>query len=193
MTTAGPNLPGSGVDSNLGDSAVAWSNPGRITANDSSFTTIAVSPGTDDAFGDLGGHGLHASTWGFAIPAGSVINGMQVQIQGQTTGVSVDIACVPAGSAPVTGNRHITLTTTLGLRSTGGAADQWTGANDGFLGSPPTATQINAIDWEFGTIKGVTSTVSIDYIQITITYTPVGGLPMTQVRGRQAVKRAAYW
>src|SRR4029079_12371870 len=70
-STAGPTFSGAGATS--GGAATAWTNPGRITANDGSNTTVS---GTGTAFSEA----LNATNFGFTIPANATITGIQVTI-----------------------------------------------------------------------------------------------------------------
>lgn len=69
--TVGPNIAGTGADG--GGVNVAWVNPGNVTANDSVFATAALNVG-------LHTNELLATNFGFAIPAGATINGIQVDV-----------------------------------------------------------------------------------------------------------------
>ncbi len=74
--TSGPNYAGNGT-SVTGVGTVVWTNPGNITAADTSYATCALSSSAQSTY-------LWATNFGFAIPAGNIINGIQVSIMRQS-------------------------------------------------------------------------------------------------------------
>ena len=67
-TLSGPNYAGAGASA-TGVGTVVWTNPGYITAADTSYATCALSSSAQSNY-------LWATNFGFAIPAGNVINGI---------------------------------------------------------------------------------------------------------------------
>ena len=59
-----------GTGATMGGPSGNWSNPGRITANDNSYTSVTSTS-------DL----LEGTDFGFTIPAGSIINGIELEIE----------------------------------------------------------------------------------------------------------------
>ena len=168
-TAAGPNLPLTG--SNVtGIGTVAWSTPGNIISDNNIYATVAVSGGNISNY-------LQATNFGFNIPATATINGIQVTIsrfennQGSGTDVRDNVVrlikngTVTGTNNAITGTDWPTSETTQGY---GGAANLW--------GTTWNAADINAVN--FGVALAVNSsnsrTASVDYIQITVTYTLSG-------------------
>lgn len=175
MTTLGPTITNSGNGAAI-TGGVAWANTGFITANDGSFAQVSNAPGTD--VGGFSSDGLEARFDGlFSIPAGSTIDGVQVDIKVKNAS-SAMVSLKVTNQFTSTGiTRAVTVSSTSTLRTTGSSSDQWnTGADVAW-----TAASFNS-----GTVRvymlcattGVTDTTSIDYVQMTVFYTaPVGGLP----------------
>lgn len=182
--TAGPSHAGTGADAGGGGSA--WSNTSFITADDTSYatSTIAVS-GTTNA--------LNATNYGFAIPTDAVIDGIAVTIarasSANTAGNSIDdsvVRLLKAGAPVGTNNASSSdWPTSIGTANYGSTSDLW--------GTTWTAAEINASD--FGVTltalneSGVgTRTASVDYIQVTVTYS----LPatVTPATGGTAISNA---
>jgi hypothetical protein len=76
MSTAGPTIAGTGAD---GGGAVAWSNPGNITANDTTYAVAAVNNAAPTS------NELLATNFGFALPAGAVVSSVQVDVSRMKT------------------------------------------------------------------------------------------------------------
>ncbi len=74
--TAGPRNAGAGATSGSG---TGWTNPGGITADDTSYATVGVSSwsGSTSEY-------LQGTNYGFNIPAGATIDGIQVVIWRQS-------------------------------------------------------------------------------------------------------------
>jgi len=167
--TQGPNDAGIGFTSGGGTN---WSNPGYITADD-----------FDYASANLGGNGnsrsLRGRDYGFTIPAGATINGIQVSIMRSSSsnsfGNSIDdrnLRLVKNGT--VLGNNYASNNdwpTSMAVANYGGPSDLW--------GTTWTPAEINNIN--FGVALSVENesgsgrTAFVDYIQITVYYT----LPIT--------------
>ncbi|MDD4761651.1 MAG: fibronectin type III domain-containing protein [Candidatus Pacebacteria bacterium] len=162
-TTSATNA-GTGADV-AGVGTVTWLNPSRIVANDNSYASAAVNGATS--------HYLQATNYGFNIPAGATISGIQVTIgRYGSTGFGSDVRdstvrLIKAGA--VTGNnKAVTTTDWTGIETAvvyGGAADLW--------GTTWTPADINVSN--FGVALSVNSnnnrTAFVDYMQITVTYT----------------------
>ena len=143
-----------------------WTNPTRGTAQDGSYATASVNDGQTTNY-------LQCTGYGFAIPAGAVINGITVTVWrfASATGCCTDAAMrmVKAGTIQAFDNSTATNYPTANIAEAhGGATDLW--------GTTWTAADINDPNFgaAFAAQKIVTAggarTVSVDYIQITIDY-----------------------
>ncbi len=168
--TSGPNIAGTGANV-TGVGTIAWTNPGFVTTNDTNYATAVL---TTNAVSNY----LRASNFGFSIPAGATINGIQVTINrsssANTAGFSIrdsDLFLTKNGTATV-GTDHASATDwpTGGPASAnyGGIADLW--------GTTWTPAEINSAN--FGVLLSVLNesgftnrTASVDYIEVTVTYT----------------------
>lgn len=172
MASAGPNAPGTMAD----DSAVGtltWSNPDNAkTSND----LYAIATNSSTAYT----HYLKATNFGFAIPAGSTINGITVSIERwgrlNTPYYYVEdsvIKLVKAGS--ISGdNKSLSAkwSQTDTVATYGGVSDLW--------GNTLSAEDIN--NAAFGVVFQArilsskdTVQAKVDFISITVTYTEGGG------------------
>jgi hypothetical protein len=163
VSTAGPNTCGTGADdSSVG--SLAWTNPGNITASDNTYATGA-GPGTS--------HYLKATNFGFSIPSGATINGIQVEWERKSTGggcTDSSVKIVKGGTISGTDqSAGATWSTTESFVSFGGSSNLW--------GTTWTDTDINAST--FGAVLSFTTigptTQSVDSCRITITYTAAAG------------------
>ena len=174
MATAGPNAPGTMTD----DAAVgtqAWTNPGNVASSNNAYAQAASSGATT--------HYIKCVAFGFAIPGGSTINGVQVDIERKANrntatryGIDSTVSLVKGGT--VSGHNKADLVnkypTTDTSKSYGGAADLW--------GLTLTDSDVNAATFgvvlsSFITDDVTSTTVTVDLITITVTYTAgAGGL-----------------
>ncbi len=180
--------PGTGSNvTNPSGSGISWANPNRIVADDSSSATITIpqrnsggctltanNSNTGACITDY----LQASNFGFSIPTGATIDGITVEFQGWTTGSSPrpnDLNLMKAGT--IVGNNDADSSTRFpsgeGAVFTGGSATDlwgttWTAAdvNDPGFGVSLTAFNNNASN---------DRPVDLDFIRVTIDYTPGGG------------------
>ena len=165
--TAGPNNAGTGAN-NAAIGTVAWTNPGNVTAADGTSTTAAL---TNGAFTNY----IQGSNYGFAIPSGNVINGIEVIINRKTSAnngsrVTSDNIVKIVKNGSILGNNNaatgVGYPTTLTIATYGSPTDKW--------GLTWLASDINASN--FGAALSVTAnnnlTASVDYIQIKVYYTP---------------------
>ncbi len=166
--TSGPNNAGTGANVN-GPGTVSWSNPGYITVDDTNYATSVLGNSATSEY-------LRGTNYGFAIPSGATINGITVSIMRQsssnTSGDSVDDVDLRLLKAGVIGGTDKAVTTdwptSMTAASYGGVADMW--------GTTWTPEEINAAN--FGVSLSVLNesgssgrTASVDYIQVTVTYT----------------------
>jgi hypothetical protein len=163
----GPNDAGTGEDV-TGVGTIAWTNPGNITTAGTPYAYAFLNSGEST-------HYLRGTGYGFALPSGSTINGITVQINRasyiQTARDSI-VRLVKAG-AVAGDNKALTGTdwpfNSFGTQAYGGASDLW--------GTTWTADDINNAN--FGVVLSATnpntfSLIAIDYLRITIDYTLPG-------------------
>jgi len=198
--TAGPNLAGTGgtAGSCNGTTTFCWTSPGNITASDGVNAQVVL--GANASSNELQG-----TNFGFAIPAGSTINGITVEIKKQAvsgTGnpTDVDVTILKGGVATGTNLGHTGAgngwLTAGGIDTYGGSSTLW-GATwtPADINATNFGVQISCMEW-----VGFPATAGVDFIRITITYTPpaapaAGGkhrVIETQVHdGRQELRRPA--
>ncbi|TRX33260.1 HYR domain-containing protein [Flavobacterium sp. ZT3R18] len=172
--SAGPNNAGTGVDNNA-VGTVTWGTPGNITVSGTPYATMSVATSATT-------HYLQGTSYGFAIPASATINGIAVVINRSSSGTTSPfmqdsrVGLVKAVGGVQTTNKAVIGTNwpTTGLQTAtyGGAADLW--------GTTWTPAEINALG--FGVVLSAVNastafarTATVDYMQITVTYT-VNGL-----------------
>lgn len=158
MSTTGITFPTSGTTQDRAG-ATAWTNPGNITADDTSYATAAVP--TDY---------LIATGFGFSIPTGATIDGVTVRVDASETGAgnsSYIPQLVSAATPTLIGSAKsaVTVNNTSQVTSTdGGSSDLW--------GATLTPAICNAAG--FGVAiwsTDATNTLSIDFITVEVTYT----------------------
>lgn len=165
-TTVGPNFAGSGATS--GGTGDAWTNPGRIIANDNSYTSATIADNSSS-------ENLLATNFGFSIPTTATITGIEVTIGRYSSSPNKiydnNVQLLVGGSATGT-NKALSSTTYWPTTETaatyGSTTDLW--------GATLTPAIINASN--FGVLfdannnnNGTARTAYVDYIQISVTYT----------------------
>ena len=155
------------------DGGTAWASTGNITVDDSSFASVSLSAGTNSK-------NLEILLFPFAIPSGSTIDGIEMNINAYASGSSCDWldAYLIAGFGVLdsddlsdsAGNPAVATSETV--KTFGGPTELW--------GSTWTDADINAGGFgasiEVRNESGSTRTVYVDYITLTVYYTaPVGG------------------
>ena len=172
MAAEGPNITGTGAD----DSAVGtntWSNPGNITADDTSYATLFLAGQT---------HYLKATNFGFSIPTDATIDGIEVGFnRSKTIGgfgdvtdevISIVLADGSIGSEDKSAGASWN-TTTFVTDTFGGSSDLWS----------ETWAFGDINDSDFGVVLSATvfvpsesaATARVDFVEITVTYTEAGG------------------
>ena len=165
---AGPNAPGTGATSSAG---TLWSNPGNITADDSSYATANMVLGTTT-------RRLEATNFGFAIPTGATIDGIVVTWKRKTSSTSFSprdsqIRIIKGGAWGATDRASgTTWPTTEGTATYGSSSDLW--------GETWTAADINSSTFGAGLVAQTNAgkgqpTLSVNYCTITVYYTEGGG------------------
>ena len=168
MATAGPSAPGTMAD----DSAVGagvWATVDNAKVNDSSYST--------NGSGAPATHYIKATAFGFSIPSGATINGIEVGITRKADNnskfnyASDNIVKLVKGGSVVGTSKASAGTkwpTSDGTVTYGATSDLW--------GTTWTDSEINASN--FGVVLSantVSATASVNYISATITYTEGGG------------------
>lgn len=161
--------------------ALTWANPTRITANDGNAATVTLPIGTASS------HYLKATNFGFAIPTGATILGVQVLINGKRSVSQPSVGrvylykgSVQAASVKFFGSHVATSNFGVGAFSTltfGDSTDMWEA-------TVLTPADVNAstfgvaLKMTAGQLDGTPSTadclVSVDYITMTVYYS--GGI-----------------
>lgn len=166
-STAGPNAPGTAAQSGA---SYAWSNVNNIKVQDGSLATEFL-PGDP---GNTPGNWLEATNFGFAIPGGSTITGIKVEVKRkQSTGTSSTYGkyeLVNVGTIAAKFDYPNAWTATLAFRTFGNAADTW-GAS--------ALTVANVNNAAFGVrffaqctgLPGTGASIGVDFVRITVFYT----------------------
>lgn len=169
MATQGPNSPGTTAnDASVGTRT--WSNvgsPGNAGASDNAYSQVTTDGGPKTS------QYLKATNFGFSIPAGSTINGIEVNLERKKTLGDGDVThnqarIVKAGTIS-TSDKTVTWPTTEAVQTLGSSSDLW--------GETWTADDINSSTTGFAVSVNVddgggpTATAFVDHITMTVTYT----------------------
>ena len=173
--TVGPANAGTGASVSAGSGTIQWTNPGNAISNNGLYATSAIKgPGTKAS------EYLRTTNYGFTIPLNATITGIAVIIgrfeDNIANGNDVkDLGVNLLKSGTITGQNKADLITewpktTVTAATYGGSSDLW--------GTTWTPADINLST--FGVSLNASSdndrTASVDYIQISITYTAPGTL-----------------
>lgn len=177
MASQGPNACGTGTNVSTGVSTfVAWSNPGNITVNDSSYATAAMRANVSQTRQT---RYLIASNFGFTIPVGATINGIVVEILRSATTTSkspMDLLIQLTSDASNTGlagddkSSASVWPTTDAFATYGSSSDVWTFS--------PTVSKVNgsgfgvAIRGTIGSGGKTSVTMQVNFVRMTVYYTP---------------------
>lgn len=194
MATQGPLYPGTAASlANAGSSenAEAWVSPGNISADDGTSSSITAATYDSPDISQL----LVASNFGFAIPAGSTIDGIVVEIDrnnaaGAASDNRVQLATGTTFADLVGTNKADTATdwpAALAVATYGGAADLWAAGL--------TVAQINAAGFAVmlsAQADANNTDIAVDFIRVTVHYTPPASTDRLPARmsALQAVNRA---
>jgi hypothetical protein len=159
-----------------------WSNPGNIVSSDNAYATISIIATDSYAYG------LFAFNFGFAIPTGSTINGISVQIEGKADNSGQPMLLGRLGSwsgsafTQKGGYKYCDyrFSETDTVRVLGSSSELWA--------TTWTASDLNASTFGCEFILrndlGGTFTSTVDYIEVTVTYTEaVGPAALKTVNG----------
>ena len=166
---------GAGASVNYTGGTIGWSNPGNITSSDNSYATCFYN------IGPVSSYYLQASEFGFEIPDGSTINGIECFIERKrdaTTAVKdVRVRIVNGDGSGGIGSTDKAATgtdfpTSDGTATYGGATDVW--------GESWTVAEINSDDFGFVLSCaqdgfGAAATASVDHMSIKVYYTTASG------------------
>ena len=186
LSQAGANLPTAAASQS--GSLQAWTNPTNVEAVDGAGAGVQISTPT------TGSNVLQASTYGFAIPTGTVISGIQVQMAvtaAATFPGATDASVRLFKAGTLTGSDYATFvpaptssgaigaSATWQTRTYGGPTDLW--------GTTWASTDINATGFGVGLVAGrpasnTAVSMIVDYITITVYYQYSGfALPVDAV------------
>ncbi len=168
MASSGPNNPTTGADV-AGVGTLTWTTPNNILASDNADASITSMNGTS--------HWLQATGFGFAIPAGSTINGIVVGIERAGSSYRVQdstLKLLKAGT--VVGDSKAATGTNWpaadAYASYGGAADLW--------GTAWSVAEINAANFGVALSAVISAgkqnaSAYVDHMRITVYYTEGAG------------------
>lgn len=178
---AGPNNAGTGTNVNT-TGTISWTNTGNITAADGTSATAAITTNATTNY-------IQGTSYGFSIPTGAIINGIEVIINRKTSAnnggriTKDNIVRVIKNGTIITATNYATATswpTTFATATYGSSTDLW--------GTTWTPADINATN--FGAVLSVTAnnslTASVDYIQIKVYYTTISFSPSNACIGSNA-------
>lgn len=157
------NVAGTGFNNNVqGD--VAWSNTALITANDNTYADVTLTSGQSSQV-------LSGTNFGFSIPAGSTINGIEVAIEVNypvsTTMIDLNSSLILSDASIGGTNRANSSTIAETTITYGGASDTW--------GESLTTTDVNNANFGFAfrveRTGGFGNTIEIDHYTMTVYYT----------------------
>ena len=184
MASTGLTFPGTGAD-NTAVGSVSWGNQDdtelityhKLDDGNDVTTDANVGPGATTYY-------LFASNFGFAVPAGATIDGIEVKVEtkmnaaGQAAGMDCSAAGAKifiAGAAAGTANTTdiwLSDDPTYTATTLGSSTDKW--------GLTPSVAQVNASDFGVGitaTRESVNGKCRVDYIQMNIYYTEAASGP----------------
>ncbi len=164
--TSGPLDAGTGANMD-GPGTINWTDPANITATGAPYATAVITGGATSEY-------LQGTNYGFSIPLDATIDGITVSIMrmdsaGNGTADS-DLYLLKASA--IAGNNHASTVkwpVSMTVATYGGTADLW--------GTTWTPSEVNATSFgvslsAYNTHPVQPRTASVDYMRITITYTP---------------------
>src|SRR5262245_26789712 len=171
--TQGPNYPTTIVEEGTFPPYEPWQNPQNAAASDNVWAVYSPP-------GDVGSTMLLKVTgFGFAIPAGSVIEGIEVTVELHTMLLDMQSTVTDSEVRLVKGGANGATNKTGTGAVTPGAPDSFLvygGSND-LWGETWTAADVNAADFGFAfRISAIISITFVDSISIRVFYSPPTGL-----------------
>lgn len=168
FSTIGPNSPtAGGDDASTGTTTTTWRNFSNMFSSDNSYTDT-----TNNVNIGLTTYYLRATGFNFSIPTGATINGISVGIEKKAWNAGFydnAVRIIKNGEIGTTDKSNINAWPTLdGTGTYGSSSDlRWTGWTSADINNPNFGFAISAIN------SGATnSKPSVDWINITVTYTP---------------------
>ncbi|XOB40392.1 MAG: IPT/TIG domain-containing protein [Candidatus Nealsonbacteria bacterium] len=169
----GPNSPSSAVEDTTGIGTVSWTGYTNVYASDDSRATASLDKAIISYY-------IKATGFGFSIPTGATINGIEVEIErseAETDGNIKDNSVKIVKGGTISGDEKADTVTAWPTNDAdayatyGGSTDLW--------GVSWTAEDINSADFGVAiaaknTVPGkpTIETAQVDHIRITVTYTP---------------------
>ncbi|MCX6223378.1 MAG: MBG domain-containing protein, partial [Bacteroidia bacterium] len=172
--TSGPRNPTTGAS--MSGTGTAWSNPTYVTASDNN-RAIAAIPASNSI-----SNYLKASGYGFAIPSGATINGVQVAIERheEYSGTNArvhDNEVLLVSGATISSNKATSTMwpgTTDATANYGSTSDNWGITwTSGQINDASFGVQLSAINTS---TSGTNHEARVDHITVTVTYTLTGSL-----------------
>jgi hypothetical protein len=175
MPSSGPRFPGTTANlSNAGTSenTDAWTTPSNVANNDGAESTIVAASYDSPDISQI----LVSSNFGFAIPTGSTIDGIEVEIERRSIIANsgkdfrVQLAKGTTFASLVGNNKAVPATiwpTSIAVATYGGATDLW--------GTTWTPAEINASSFAIflsAQANIANADIGVDFIRITVHYTP---------------------
>ena len=181
MASTGFTLPGRGASINTGSNE--WTDPGNVTADDAANASTA--------FGALSqSDSLFADLYGFSIPSGATIDGIEVKYErvlpqwgeGAPTVTSTDLQLAEGGVVIGTVDTDLSDWTFSVVAVTRGSdSDDWGAAlTPEIVNSDTFGVRLEAT-WDAA--LGTTDTAEVDYIQINVHYTEAASFPHLPLLG----------
>lgn len=148
-----------------GTGNISWSNLSNASGSDNAYATVTVTNPTATFSAQL-----RFRNWGFTIPIGSTITGIEVTIERKsasgtliTTGAYVAVGGIEGGTIH---DQSAVWSTTESTITLGGSSDLW--------GLTPTAAQVNASNFGWAISVNQPSagsdTASVDHVTMTVYY-----------------------
>jgi len=169
MASQGPL--GAGVGANIEQGDIDWATPENITATDDAHATAALNLDTQSDF-------LEASSFGFTIADGSTIDGIVVEIERSKSGIGIieDLSVFIVKDGGAAGSEHAIAGAWPGTdtyQTYGSSSDLWS--------TTWTPAQIGAAGFGirlkvYETGGANSATARVDFIRITVYYTPPAGV-----------------
>ena len=175
MASIGPNSPGTVISENVSGATMAWANPSNAGASDNSYATSCNSVGAG-----VTSQYLKSTSFGFSIPGGATIDGIEVQIEKKAasdtaSAFTKDIVLQLLKAGTIVGsNKADTVNkwgTTDSIYTYGGSSDLWgtTWTDSDINGS--TFGCVFRAEASNGTKSGSATLSSVDHVKITVYYT----------------------
>lgn len=153
-----------------------WTGPTNVYASDDSRATAALTGGS---FSAANTRSLNVTGFGASIPGTATIDGILVEIERSvtsTSGTPRDSTVMLLGITGATTDKAVGTTwpTSDAYASYGGAADKW-GAGSIAVSEINDAAFGVMIGAQVNTGEGISTTVRVDHVRITVYYTTASG------------------